>query len=168
MLRVLPLLVGLALISVGCDSGSGGSQLLFEDQALLSPVSGITAIDTEGTVTATDPGDWQIGPAYQSDIRFAFLPSPNPATRSDLITFQLVPAFSNRLPGLSVQILTVDLRTGQPLLGPLFGAGCEAGALSCSFTVRASQIADINGSGLSRIVVGNGAGIVTYGDIEIR
>ncbi len=168
MLRLSSVLAGLAVLAAGCDSGSQGSQLAFEDQALLSPAAGITAIDADGTVTQTDPGDWQIGPVFASDIRFAFLPSPNPARRSDLIAFQLVAAFSTPLPGLTVQIRTVDPRTDVPRLSPLFGTGCEAGSLSCSFTVRASQIEDLNGPGVARLVVGNGRSIVTYGDIEIR
>lgn len=167
MLRALSLLIGLALLS-GCDSGSRESQLLFEDLALRSPASGITAIDADGTIIQTDADDWRIGPAFSSDIRFAFLPSPNPATRDDLITFQLVAAFSNSLPGLTVQLVTIDPRTGLPEFQPLFGTGCSGGTASCSFTVRAGQIADFNGVGLSRIVVGNGRGIVTYGDIEIQ
>ncbi len=167
MLRLSLVLVALAVAASGCDSGTVDSQRLFEDQALSSPVEGITAIDAQGNTTSTDPDDWRIGPAYQSTIRFAFLPSPNPASRSDVVTFQLVPAFSDALPSLRARVLFVSA-AGQAEFLPLFDGTCRAGAVSCSITVRASQIDTQNTGGLYRLVVDDGQGIVTYGDVEVR
>ena len=166
MLRPLAL-AALAVAASGCDSGGAESQDLFNELALSSPVEGITAIDAQGTTTRTDPDDWRIGPAYQSDVRFAFLPSPNPARRSDVVSFQLVSAFSDALPGLRARVLVVD-REGRAELVPLFDGTCRAGAVSCSITVRASQIDAQNAGGLYRLVVDDGRGIVTYGDVEVR
>ena len=166
MLRLPFALAALAVAASGCDSSAVDSQRLFEDLALSSPVEGITAIDAEGNTTRTDPDDWRIGPAYQTNIRFAFLPSPNPARRSDVVSFQLVSAFSDALPGLRARVLVVD-REGRAELAPLFDGTCRAGAVSCSITVRASQIDTQNTGGLYRLVVDDGRGIVTFGDVEV-
>ena len=167
MLRFPVLIAALTVAASGCDSGAVESQRLFEDLALSSPVEGITAIDAQGNTTSTDPDDWRIGPAYQSDVRFAFLPSPNPASRSDVVSFQLVSAFSDALPSLRARVLFVDA-AGRAEFVPLFDGTCPAGGVSCSITVRASQIDTQNTGGLYRLVVDDGRGIVTFGDVEVR
>lgn len=159
----------LALAVSGCDSGTVDSQRLFEDRALLSPVEGITRIDTDGTVRERDPSDWQIGPFYQARYEFAFLPSPNPVSKSqESLSFSLA-ALGSTAGTLQVSVLQED-RSGRPELVPVPKGRCQVttSAPVCSLDLFPSQFGLANASGLYRLVILDGRGVVSYGDVKVE
>ncbi len=153
----------------GCDSGDVEAQRLFEDEALLSPVAGITRVEVDGTVGARDANDWRIGPAFRNRVSLLALPSPNPVRFGQAITF---PVDSQGVPGgLRVVVLVRDPRTGALDLVAIRDPGSEQPGASqagfYTFSISANQIA-LGVPGLYRLVLLDGTqGIVTYGDVEI-
>ncbi|WP_420454817.1 hypothetical protein [Rubrivirga sp.] len=168
MLR--PLLLVAAVLSVAaCDGTSAGPQRVFEDEALFTPVAGITETDERATVLSRDPADWRIGPAYLNRVSLLELPSPNPVRRGQAVSFlvdtQGVPG------GLRLYVLAED-RAGAvdlvPVADPNAVEPAAAQAGFYPFSVSASQIA-LGGPGLYRVLLLDGAqGVVTYGDLDIR
>ena len=166
---MLRLSLVLALAVSACDSGTADSQRLFEDRALLSPVEGITRIDADGTVGERDPSDWQIGPLYQARYEFAFLPSPNPVSKSqESLSFSLA-ALGSTAGTLQVSVLQEN-RAGALELVPIPGGNCQvtASAPVCSLDLFPSQFGLANADGLYRLVILDGRGIVSYGDVQVN
>ena len=164
-------LVALAVLTLvaGCDSGEVASQRAFEDVALLSPVEGITQTRADGTVVRRDSADWQVGPAYQTRVTFLSVPFPNPVSRSTETLFLTLDVAGGVAGGLEVQVLYEDPRSGALDFLDLEGGRCTSATASaiCSFSLLPSQIDSRNTGGLYRLVVLDGRGIVSYGDVQI-
>lgn len=166
------LLVALPLVVLACDSGTADGQRLFADDALLSPVAGITRTDASATVLSRDSSDWRIGPAYLTRVRFLELPSPNPVASGAAISFLID---TEGVPG-GLELVAVqrrgDLVDFVEILDP--GARRDDATVSgfYSFSVSASQIAVAGGSGvggLTRVVLLDGrGGVVSYGDVQVN
>ena len=159
------------LFLAACDGSSAGEQQLFEDEALLTPVQGITETDAQATVTARDPSDWRIGPAYLNEASLLQLPSPNPVRFGDAIGF-LVDLAQGLPGGLRLYVLAEDPVTRAVDLIPIADPNAYQPQATqtgfYSFSISARQIA-YGGAGLYRVVLLDGRqGIVTYGDIEVR
>ena len=165
----LLLALPLALVAA-CDGSTVGAQQAFEDEALLSPVSGITRTDANGRVEARDPSDWRIAPAYVNRVEFIGTPFPNPVRYGQDVS---VPVNTAGVPGgLRLVLLEEDPQTGSLDLVALRDPRSEcpggAGPDNCLFYVSASQIG-LSGPGLYRLVLLDGVnGIVSYGDVEVR
>ena len=170
MLRLLVPLVALVLFT-GCDGASPEAQRLFEDAALLSPVSGITQTDAAGAISSRDADDWRIGPAYLNNIVFLQLPSPNPVVRGDALRFT-VDAVVGVPGGIQVFVLAEDPSTGvlriQTIRDPGATGADAVRSDICQFVISASQIG-LSGPGLYRLLLLDGRdGVVSYGDVEVR
>ena len=168
MLRPLAPLVALLLVA-GCDGTAREEQLLFEDQAILSAISGITETADDATVVSRDPSDWRIGPAYLNRVSFLELPNPNPVAFGEALRFlvdtQGVPG------GLRLYVLQEDPVTNALDVVPIRGEGASRPDAAASgfytFTVSARQIAP-GGPGLYRVLLlDGGQGVVSYGDVQV-
>ncbi len=169
MPTMLRLSLLLALVVSACDSGTADSQRLFEDRALLSPVEGITRVDADGVVRERDPSDWQIGPLYRARYEFAFPPSPNPVSKSqESLSFSLA-ALGSTAGTLQVSVIQGN-RAGALELVPVEGGRCQVttSAPVCSLDLFPSQIDYTNTGGLYRLVILDGRGIVSYGDVQVN
>ncbi len=167
MLRPL-LLATVVLNLAACDGTSAGAQRVFEDEALFTPVAGITETDEEANRLSTDPADWRIGPDYINRVTLLELPSPNPSRLGQAVGFlvdtQGVPG------GLRLYVLAED-RAGAVDLVPVADPNASKPQASQAgfypFSISTSQIAR-GGPGLYRVVLLDGTqGVVTYGDLEI-
>ena len=167
MLRRLALLLPLLLVA-GCDSNGGNAQLVFEDEALLSPIQGFTQVSATGTVGARDASDWRIGPAYVGIVSVLALPTPNPVPRtgSVALAFNVVGGVPG---GLDVVVLQEDSLTGEITFRDLVDGQCRQATAStfCTFDLSARQIDYRNTGGLYRLVVLDGRGIASYGDVRV-
>ncbi|WP_412067360.1 hypothetical protein [Rubrivirga sp. IMCC43871] len=169
MLR--PLALALLVFAVaGCDTGDAEAQRLFEDEALLSPVEGITRVEADGTVGSRDANDWRIGPAFRNRVSLLALPAPNPLRRGQALSF---PVDTQGVPGgLRLLVLERDPLTGNLDFEPLRDFGADQPGASqpgfYTFSVSANQPAFAS-TGLYRLLMFDGSNqIVTYGDVEIR
>ena len=167
MLR--PLAAALCLLALpACDSGSGGAQLVFEEEALLSAISGFTRTTASGAVESRDANDWRIGPAYIGSVSVLQLPFPNPVSASagtGDVSLDLNLTGGLRGP-LTVSVLFDDPLRDTPRFVDL--ASCASPSL-CTFKLSARAIRDGGGgTGLRRIVVSDNDGIVTYGDVQVN
>lgn len=162
------LLAALPLLALACDSATSDSQRLFEDDALLSPVAGVTRTDADATVLSRDSSDWRIGPAYRGRVSFLELPSPNPAAAGATVSFLVN---SEGVPGgLELVALARDgdrvdfVQIRDP--GAQRPDASEPGLYP--FSVRAGQIDVDGGGGLTRVVLLDGrGGVVSYGDVQV-
>ena len=167
MLRLL--LVALPLVALACDSGAADGQRLFEDDALLSPVAGITRTDASATVLSRDSSDWRIGPAYLSRVRFLELPSPNPVARGAAVSFLID---TEGVPG-GLELVALARSGGTVDFVPILDPGARRSDATASgfyaFSVSANQIDVDGGGGLTRVVLLDGrGGVVSYGDIQVN
>lgn len=167
MLRLLAVLPALLLLAA-CDSTSSAEQRLFEDEALLTPVVGITETDASATVLSRDPADWRIGPAFRNRVSLLELPNPNPVRLGQAVRF-LVDT-QGVLGGLRLYVR--QERSGTVDLVPIADPNAyEPGAAQSGFypfAVSVRQIA-LGGAGLYRVVLLDGSqNVVTYGDLDVR
>lgn len=156
------LVLSLALLASGCDTGLGEAQRVFEDQAFLGAAEGITEVrivDGEAVVIDTDPDDWRVGPSFGTRVQVLSAPSPNPVSRGGAITFTLFTTDPGQL-----QLRRRDAR-GDVLFVDAFPS--SAGGIR-SLTVFGSDLDD-GTDGIFRIVVTDDReSVVTYGDVRVE
>ena len=147
-----------ALALAACDGSVGEEQLLFESEALSSPVEGVN-----------DGRDWRVGPAYAGRVSVLSTPTPNPVERAGTLSFTL-DVVSGVAGGLRVAVLAEDPVSGALDFLALPDGTCPnaSSGTFCAFNLSARQIDYTNAGGLYRLVVLDGRGIVTYGDVEVR
>jgi hypothetical protein len=167
MLRLPAALLALLLLAA-CDSTSSTEQRLFDDEALLTPVAGITETDANATVLSRDPADWRIGPAFVNRVSLLELPNPNPVRLGQAIGFLVD---SQGVAG-GLRLYVLEERSGTVDLVPIQDPNAYEPAAAQSgfypFTISVRQIA-LGGAGLYRIVLLDGSqNVVTYGDLDIR
>lgn len=152
---LLLLIVGLT----ACDS-TRDEQEVFERQALSAP-EGITETNEAGEIVSADPDDWRVAPHFPPPAVRITPPHPNPAG-TGLITLEISFGFALDFRGLILARYDPASRdlTNIVELPDASGIGPQV----FDFTAG-----DLRQTGLSRLVVYTGQGIIlTYGDILVE
>lgn len=161
MLR-LPLALLLATL-IGCDSGVGSAQRLFDDQALLARPDGYTQIEiVDGVVrvVSEDADDWRLGPAFGVNTQIIQRPVPNPVRPREQFTLTL---FTDGLAG-GMALYRLNARGDLLLIEDRPEAELQG---IYSFTLSGDRVDD-GVDGLYRIAVLDGRSrVVTYGDVLV-